>query len=53
MAKPVPADEVSSQPVEGSREELKEQEVQEDKHAQQIANRVAEQKPDITLPAKS
>ena len=37
MPKPVPSDAMSQQPVEGSRDELKAQEVQEDQQAQSMA----------------
>ena len=53
MAKPVPADEVNEQPVEGSYQVLKEQEVQEDKQAQRMAQQADKQTPDATLPPKS
>ena len=53
MEKPVLSDEVSDQPVEGSRKELKAQELQEDKQAQQMAKQAASQNPDATLPANS
>ena len=53
MDKPVPSDEVSDQPVEGSHKELKEQEVQEDQQAQQMAKQAARQTPEATLPANN
>lgn len=37
MPKPVPSDAMSQQPVDGSHDELKAQEMQEDQHAQRVA----------------
>lgn len=53
MPKPVPSDEVSGQTVEGSHEELKTKEQQEDLKAQQLAAQAAKQTSTAQLPSQA